>query len=128
MKFREVVQLPQFKKDLKQLVRKYRTLAEDLEVFIFTALVLCHKLKVSCQGIYPISGVGFSEPSTFIAKDFACRSLRGKGVKSGIRVVYAYFEKEDRIELIEIYHKNQKEIEDKDRIKQIYGSEQKGGT
>jgi len=30
---------------------------------------------------------------------FACRSLKGKGVQSGIRVIYAYFEEKDKIEL-----------------------------
>ena len=50
------------------------------------------------------------------AKKFACRSLKGKGVQSGIRVIYAYFEKEDKIELIEIYYKGDKENEDRERI------------
>jgi len=56
----------------------------------------------------------------FKAKKIACRSLKGKGVKSGIRVIYAYFESDDRIELIEIYYKGDKENEDRERIIRNY--------
>ncbi len=37
-------------------------------------------------------------------------------MQSGIRVIYACFEEEDMIELIEIYYKGDKENEDKKRI------------
>ena len=41
---------------------------------------------------------------------------QGKGVRSGIRVIYAYFEERDKIELLEIYYKGDKETEDRERI------------
>ena len=40
----------------------------------------------------------------------------GKGAQTGIRVIYAYFEENDRIEFIEIYYKGDKENEDRERI------------
>jgi len=46
--------------------------------------------------------------------------LKGKGAHSGICVIYAYFENEDRIELIEIYYKGDKENEDRKRILRKY--------
>ena len=49
-------------------------------------------------------------------KRIACKSLKGNGVNSGLRLVYAYFKEEDKIVFIEMYHKNDKENEDKDRI------------
>lgn len=52
--------------------------------------------------------------------DFNYKSLKGKGVQSGIRVIYAYFEVEDKIVLIEIYYKGDKENEDRDRISRYY--------
>ncbi|OGS21066.1 MAG: hypothetical protein A2252_04010 [Elusimicrobia bacterium RIFOXYA2_FULL_39_19] len=55
------------------------------------------------------------------AKKFACRALKGSGANSGIRVIYAYDEAQDKIELIEIYFKGDKENEDKQRINKIYG-------
>lgn len=36
------------------------------------------------------------------------------------RVIYAHFEKEDKIELIEIYYKGDKENEDRERILRYY--------
>lgn len=71
-------------------------------------------------GIFRIPGLSFSTPRIFKVKKFACRSLRGRGSKSGIRVIYAYDEKEDRIDLIEIYFKGDKENEDRDRINAAY--------
>jgi hypothetical protein len=36
-------------------------------------------------------------------------------------VIYAYFEEKDRIELVEIYYKGDKENEDRERIIRRYG-------
>ena len=125
--FKEVHRLPEFDKDLKKLLKRFRTLEGDLEIFISAELFLYHKLKKDNKGIFPISGLGIENPRIYKAKKFACRSLRGKGVQSGIRVIYGYFEKEDRIELIEIYYKGDKENEDKDRIIRHYKLSKKGG-
>jgi len=54
-------------------------------------------------------------------RKFACRSLKGRGVQSGIRIIYAYFQEKDKIELIEIYYKGDKESEDRQRIFRYYG-------
>ncbi|NGX58680.1 MAG: hypothetical protein K940chlam3_01588, partial [Chlamydiae bacterium] len=47
------------------------------------------------------------------------KALKGKGARSGIRIVYAYIAEKDEIYLIEIYSKNDKESEDHERIKQV---------
>jgi mRNA-degrading endonuclease RelE of RelBE toxin-antitoxin system len=49
-------------------------------------------------------------------KKIASDSFKGKGKQSGFRLVYAYFEAEARLVLIELYHKNEKETEDRERI------------
>ena len=54
------------------------------------------------------------------AKKFACKSLKGKGAASGIRIIYAYYEEEDIFEFIEIYSKSNKANEDRDRIFKYY--------
>jgi len=118
--FNEVKRLVEFKKDLKRLSKKFRTLETDLETFIQNQLNLYHKLRIDNRGIFPISGLGISYPKIFKAKKFACRSLKGKGVASGIRVIYAYFEQEDVIELVEIYYKGEKENEDKNWLLRNY--------
>ncbi len=77
-------------------------------------------MKVDNRGIFQIPGLGISCPKIYKAKKFACKSLKGKGAKSGIRIIYAYYEKEDIIELIEIYFKGDKTNEDKSRIIGLY--------
>ena len=118
--FNEIHRLPEFDKDIKKLLKRFRTLEDDLDVFVKAELVLYHKLKKDNKGIFPIPGLGVEKPKIYKAKKFACRSLKGKGVQSGIRVIYGYFEKEDRIDFIEIYYKGDKENEDRDRIMRYY--------
>jgi len=120
MKFKQIEQLERFKKNLKKLLKRFPTLEEDLESFVKSQLIAYHKLNVDNHGIFPIDGLGIQNPKIFKVKKFACRSLKGKGVHSGIRIVYAHFAKEDRIELIEIYYKGDQVNEDKDRIKEQY--------
>ena len=119
-KFNEVKRLPEFEKDFKKLLKKFQSLEEDLETFINKQLDLYHKLKIDNGGIVEIIGLGIENPRIYKARKFACRSLKGRGVQSGIRVIYAYFSDEDRIELIEIYFKADQENEDKERIRQYY--------
>jgi len=118
--FDEVRRLAEFEKDLKKLSKKFRTLEDDLQTFIQKQLNLYHKLHIDNKGIFPISDLGIIYPKIFKAKKFACRSLKGKGVTSGIRVIYAYFVQEDVIELLEIYYKGEKENEDRNRILKNY--------
>jgi len=120
MIFHEINRLPEFDKDLKKLSKKFGSLPDDLEIFIQTQLNLYHKLQIDNGGIFRIPGLSFSTPPVFKAKKFACRALKGRGSKSGVRIIYAYHEKEDRIDLIEIYFKGDKEIEDRARINIIY--------
>lgn len=119
-KFKHIVQLDKFKKDLKKLLKKFPSLEEDLNSFVKAQLVIYHKLKVDNHGIFPIDNLGISNPKIFKVKKFACKSLKGRGVYSGIRITYAYFPGEDKIEFIEIYYKADQENEDKDRIKDTY--------
>ena len=118
--FNEISRLPEFERDFKKLLKRFKTLQEDLRIFIEKQLNLYHKLGIDNKGIFPIAGLGIEYPRIYKAKKFACRSLKGKGVQSGIRVIYAYFENQDKIELIEIYYKGDKEEEDRERIVRHY--------
>jgi hypothetical protein len=120
--FNEVRALPEFDKDLKRL-KKFRTLRDDLDIFTEKQLRLFHKLSIDNKGIVQISNLGIEYPKIYKARKFACRSLKGKGSASGIRVIYAYFEDEDCVEFIEIYYKGDKENEDRERILRHYSKE-----
>lgn len=106
---------------MKRLAKRFRSLEEDLKIFIVTELKLFHKLGVDNKGVVRVAGLGINTPGIYKARKFASRSLKGKGAHTGIRVIYAYFEEQDRIELIEIYFKGDKESEDRERILRRYG-------
>jgi hypothetical protein len=119
----EIIRLPEFDKDIKKLKKKHRTLEEDLRRFLLAQVYMHHIQKHEVKGLYRIAGLGIAEPKIYKAKRFSCRSLRG-GSNSGIRVIYAYTEKEndrDKLILIEIYYKGDKENENRDRIKKYFG-------
>ena len=118
--FAEIRQLDGFTKDFKKLLKKYRTLPDDLIIFIETQLQLYHKFKKDNQGVERIPNLGFTMPLIYKGTKFACRSLRGTASDSGIRVIYAYYEDKDIIELIEIYYKGDKAREDLERIMRHY--------
>lgn len=119
--FAKVSRRPEFDRDLKQLLKRYRSLEDDLTVFINTQLVLLHKQKIDNRGIVLINNLGIEEPKIFKAVKFACKSIHGRGAASGIRLTYAYFEATDHIEFIQIYFKADDENEDRERIKSLYG-------
>jgi hypothetical protein len=106
--FSKVARLPEFEKDLKKLSKRFKTLEDDLRIFIDSQLNLFHKLGIDNGGIFQIPDLHVEDAKFYKAKKFACRSLKGSGAHSGIRIIYTYFEKEDRIELIEIYYKGDK--------------------
>ena len=118
--FNEICRWPEFDKDIKKLSKRLRTLEEDLQIFINTPLNLYHKQKIPIADIVPISDLGITYPKIYKARKFACRALKGKGAQSGIRVIYAYFEEQDKIELIEIYYKGDKENGNRQRIARYY--------
>ena len=118
--FSQVRRLTEFDKDFKKLRKRFRTLDEDLKVFIEKQLKLFHKLGIDNKGCVRMSDVGISYPEIYKARKFACRSLKGKGAASGIRITYAYYSNDDIIEFIEIYYKGDKANEDRQRILQRY--------
>jgi len=105
-------ELAEFQKDMKNLLKKYRTLNDDIDV-----------VKKVLE-VYPDERPPFSfridnlglETCIIKVKKIACKALKGRGVNSGLRLIYAHFEKEQKIIFIELYHKNDKENEDKQRI------------
>ena len=87
--FKEIVYLSEFEKDKKKLLKRFRTLDEDLDTFINVQLKLFHKLGIDNSAVEQISDLGIAEPKIYKVKKFACKSLKGKGVQSGIRIIYS---------------------------------------
>ena len=124
-------ELDEFKKDLKSLIKKYRTLNEDQEVVKKILETLPEERPPFSFRIDNLE----IETCVIKVKKIACKALKGRGVNSGLRLIYAYFEelkaiKEDdeiiqgsreaKIIMVELYHKNKKANEDRDRIKRNF--------
>ncbi len=105
--------LPEFKKDINSLLKKYRTLNEDLEVVKKVLTILPDERPPFS---YRINNLEITS-CIIKVKKVACKALKGRGVNSGFRLIYAYYPVEMKIIFIELYHKNDKEIEDRKRIK-----------
>jgi len=126
--FNDIRKLAEFEKDFKKLVKKFRTLDEDLNAFIVNQLKLAHKLDIDNKGVVRISDLGIEHPKIYKARKFACKTLKGRGAVSGIRIIYAYYEQDDVIEFVEIYYKGNKDNEDKERILKYYKKRGQNGN
>jgi mRNA-degrading endonuclease YafQ of YafQ-DinJ toxin-antitoxin module len=104
--------LNEFEKDLKLLLKKYRTLNEDLEEI---KTILKKKPEARPPFSFTINNLAL-KTCVIKVKKIACKALKGRGVNSGLRLIYAYFKNDEKIVFIELYHKNDKENEDKQRI------------
>jgi hypothetical protein len=105
-------QLPEFDKDLKQLLKKYRTLNDDLSE---VKTILKVRPEERPPFSFRIDNLGI-ETCIIKVKKIACKAMKGKGVNTGLRLVYAHFPEATRIVFVEIYHKADKANEDKKRI------------
>ena len=81
-KFAKITKGNKFSKDLKQLLKKHRSLEEDLDTFIKAQLFAFHKLRIDNHGLFPINNLGFDSPQVYKAKKFACKALKGKGART----------------------------------------------
>ena len=106
------LELEEFKKDLKFLQKKYRSLLEDL---IVVKLVLGVMPNQRPPFSFAISDLGLTT-CIIKVKKIACKSLKDRGVNSGLRLIYAHFLHEGKMVFVELYHKNSKENEDRERI------------
>ena len=107
-----------FEKKFKKFERKWRTLSADLEIAKKNAIELYHLNKIDNHSVFLIPDFCSEEIQIVKIKKFACKSLKGRGVQSGIRIIYAFFPKTQEVEFIDIYFKADQENEDRQRIKE----------
>lgn len=106
-----------FQRDLKRLLKKFPSLNDDIEVAKVFTIELFHLKNINKQAIFLIPNFCTEELKICKLKKFACKTLKGRGVKSGIRIIYAYYVSTKTVDFIEIYFKGESENEDKERIK-----------
>lgn len=109
MVFRTV---PEFGSEFDKLLKKYRSLKEDLEVL----KTILSKYPIGYEPVtFRIPGLGIETP-IYKVKNFRCKALN-RGSRSGIRVVYGYLETKQEIKFVEIYYKEKDGIDcNKERI------------
>ncbi len=109
----KIERLAEFEKDLKQLRKRYKTIDDDISL---VERVISVEPTARPPFSFQIDGLGL-ETCVIKVRKIASRSFKGRGAMSGFRLIYAHFEREDRVVFIELYHKSSKEVEDRDRIK-----------
>jgi mRNA-degrading endonuclease RelE of RelBE toxin-antitoxin system len=109
----------EFKKDLKRLTKRFISLPDDLVTVKKAVIELRHILLINNLGTFEIPGFSSNRGSFWKIKKFACKSLKGRGAKSGIRVIYYFRPTEKRVIFLEIYFKGDKENEDQERLKEF---------
>lgn len=114
-------ELDEYEKDLKRLLKKYRTLDADIEV---VKKVLAVEPGERPPFSYRIDGLGI-DTCIIKVKKITCRMMKGKGVNTGFRLIYAHYEEEQRIVLIELYYKGDKDKEDRARILKNFKTDMK---
>ena len=107
----------EFSRDFKKLLKKFRSLNDDLNINKKYTIELFHIKNIDNRGIFSIQGVGnTAELQFFKVKKFQCKNLKGRGAKSGIRIIYAFFPAQQKIVFLEMYFKTNQENEDRQRI------------
>ncbi|OFX16874.1 MAG: hypothetical protein A2033_12640 [Bacteroidetes bacterium GWA2_31_9] len=108
----QIEYLSEYNKDYKKLLKKYRTLESDM-----SDVIKILKVRPNAQPplSFEIAGLGI-KTCVVKVKKIASDSFKGRGVNSGLRLIYAHFPDEQKITFIELYHKNDKENEDRERI------------
>ena len=100
-------ELPEFAKEFKRMIKKYKSLPDDMEEF---------------KHVLTVEPLGNSKHFTIITNNdrcsvvkarLFCRYLKG----SSLRIIYAFHCNNLRVDFIEIYFKGDKENENRERIK-----------
>ena len=109
-----------FEKQFKKLIRKYRSLEEDLEIAKKFAIEAFHLDKINNEAVWLVPKFDKKIVQIYKLKKFSCKALKGKGNRSGIRIIYAFYPEKFEVEFLEIYFKERDDSDmDYEFIKKI---------
>ena len=109
-----------FSKWLKQLLKKFRTLEEDIKTVQRSAIELLLLRSLDNRSIDLIPTFNSDTVRIYKIRKFSCKSLKWKWVQSGIRIIFAYFPERQEVEYLEIYYKADQENMDYDFAKEYF--------
>lgn len=101
---------PEFERDLKKLIKKFRTLENDIDTIEKVLLDTPEGIGTNFVTLHA------SETYLVVKARLACRALRGE---RALRLIYAYHKNTVTFYHIELYHKADQANEDKHRIEAI---------
>ena len=114
---------PLFEEEFNKIIRKHQcpSLEEDFErlkIALVQKLEEFNHFPVSlCNRISGLSSnVKFP---AFIVKNFRCKKIN-KGSRSGFRITFLFSREDNLFYFVEIYNKNKKPVEDKERINKLF--------
>ena len=108
---------PEFEKDFKALLKRFRSLEGDLETLKSALIETYYKeIPIPQNAIATISGFCTDDYTVCKIRKISCRALKGKGSASGLRIIYLYEKQVCRVTFLELYYKGDKENEDRNRI------------
>ncbi|MDR0820145.1 MAG: hypothetical protein LBN19_01265 [Endomicrobium sp.] len=116
MKLINYSQTPKFGKDFKKLLKRFRTLEEDFKTMKESEIEIYHLKKGETNAVVPMQEFCGQDYLSMKVKKMACKSLKGKGNRSGLRVTYVFEQKENKITFIEMYYKSDQENESRERL------------
>ena len=97
----EVVEVDEFGKDVKKLGKRFRHIKEDISRSVEAIKTEPSNFHHSVR----ISGLGSgADTPVFKLKHFRSTDLKGKGCRSGIRLIYAWEDELRKLSLIEVYY------------------------
>ena len=100
-----------FEKQIKKLIRKYRSLEEDLEIVKKYAIEAFHIENKDNEAVELVPKFDRKTVQIYKIRKFACKALKGRGVRSGIRVIYAFYPEKFEVEFLEIYFKEKNDTD-----------------
>ncbi|MBR6517822.1 MAG: hypothetical protein IKT40_13400 [Bacilli bacterium] len=114
---------PLFDKEFSKIIRKHQcpTLMDDFNrLKIILVQDLLDNDNFSHHICTRIKGLDSNVPyPAFIIKNFRCKGIN-KGSRSGFRLTFVYVKEENYFYFCEIYNKNKKDVEDKNRINNLF--------
>lgn len=103
-KYLEYRETSDFQRDFKHLKKRFRTLDEDFAVMKKAAIELLHVRKIDNGACIEIEGFSSNPRLSYKVVKFACKSLKNKGVRSGLRAIYVFDKTAGTVYFVEIYY------------------------
>ena len=110
-----------FENEFKKLLKKYPSLEGDFATLRKTVIELIHDKHFPLPYVVRVEGLCANDSKyvTMKVRKFSCRSLKGKGSNTGLRLIYVFEPGKKKVTFLEIYCKADKENENRERIKEF---------